>query len=397
LAFRTGLFFGPVSPLRAQQPNHAVFGPTVARQFWTPEFFPFPFSSAYSMNAECDIPFGILQRGVCNGNGVCGLNGTCICAPGYSSQSDWYNIPPGNCITHARGLWLCAIVLTTLSVFAGILILFKVGLLYGESKRNRRKYNEPLWITLAMSIPIILIGVYEILLILSPKMFLMDNLALCIVLIIFTFFWELLGFLINRWLLESVAAEHGSNSKILYKLADRVIIASGVSGILIFICNTTLLIALYAVRSPHVYRAYAIIAAFAVLIHAAPYAYATYLERNAQTFIARAEPTSALSDRPPRNIFATKETVLIALIFLYNIIFAIFSEFSPYYVQAQFVSGLFFSLGCYKLFPASTTIPRNSDTLAMSDTYHTGGGHSSALSDTMGTATRAASAVESSS
>lgn len=349
------------------------------------------------MNISCDTPFGILKYAACNGNGACSVDGvSCVCHPGYSSLTDWYNLPHNNCITNARGNGIAAIVLTTLSVVSFVLIVFKFALLYGERKRYGRTFNEPSRVTLAMTAPVVIIIVYEILCILNNAAVLIDSVGLSVCLICLHLSWELNIFLVSRWLIRAVAAgddENENNSSSQRRLEAAIIFAAA-SGVLVFAIFAIVLVVLFTTKSSAVYRFYAIFSAFCVGIHALPYMFAQYSDRftNSMSTTESDERSGAIIANGPdtvakpstKSFFSIRDLIVMALAVIYHVIFAIFAEFSPYYVQAQLASGIVFSLVCYRLFPGQFSEDDNNTPSAMSDNDQ---GHSSALSDTIGTVT----------
>lgn len=342
----------------------------------------------------CGFQLNILQTPPCLGRGLCSGNDTCICDPGVSSESDWFKLPVQTCITDSRALWTTAIVLTTLSVFAIILILFKFALLHGVSKRSVTNLREPRLITLLMSVPVVIIVIYEVIFILSDgKAFLLDSVSLIICLILLNLTWQISAFCINRHLIRIVSSAQPTKHPIITSKSNRVILLCGLINIVTFFILAIILIILYTSKNPGMYRAYCIATSFYVLIHAVPYFYSSVLESELRRIILQQKDASPANISPRtaleiahNNISGVKQSFLGTSVFFYNILFAIFTEWSPYYVQVQFAVGIVFSLGCYRLFPASEIQEEPpAPVSAISDFEHgTHGPQSSALSDTLG-------------
>ena len=302
---------------------------------------------------SCSSQLGLGLLGPCGGHGECLGNQTCLCEPGFSPMSDWLMPEFDSCLTHGPSIDTVATILAASACAVLSLVFYKLHVLVKERRKDARIPIEPIYITISFAFPVLSILLYELVLLFSrQERFLMRSAILVSLFTLTHFGWQISSFLVNRWLIRRAytvastvlsGSEPESKAKVLQVLVALVNCIS-------FFSAMSLLVILYVTKAKEIFRIYCVTMCIYVLVHIIPYYYARQSEKDIEEYMATYHTTGTASglvslSQSHRHTKQLKNLFLASMIYFYNLIFAIFEEFSPWYLQVTFVVGIFFWFG----------------------------------------------------
>lgn len=328
-------------------------------------------STSYAGNL-CSVRYNIITYEGCGDKGLCNTDNKCVCVDGYTNKGDWFDVPSSPCSISTQAYSIVHATFSAVAAVVTILCLIKFTILFKNRDRDRK--SMPVILTALMTIPPFLITVYYLIAIISGNLFLKDNLALVIIVILLNVSWQVSSYFINSWLITSVArARSFSNPSSLKK--SKVILRFLLS---INVANTvgaaTILIATYITKNIWLFRGYTGLTTMYVITHFFPYYYSKVMEEDIMKHIVESFKVRSSSTKMDNKIqllqksmTSVRKSFAGTFIYFYNIIFVVFTEISSYYIICCFAIGLLSALGCYTLFPNNGSGNNDEKSSALSD------------------------------
>lgn len=308
----------------------------------------------------CILDQSLVFRAPCNNRGLC-LETYCLCNQGYSNQSDWID---GSCIKDVEGIKIANIILTSLAFLAFCATLFKAFMLFRQKRYTTAK------ISVLMSLPPLIIGTYCLITLITNEKNLKDSVVLTVLMILLNLVWQIGAIVINRWLILSTASATSFNNPEAAKQAKYVVWSLTTASAIVFVALAVLHILLLIYKFDIIHRIYTTIMSFYVLSHIAPYLFSRKMEMHIQEHIRMSNQVGSEDrvekrlNRLSNNMANIRSSFSGTIMYLHNIIFVLFTDFSPYYLQINFILGIISAVGCYRLFPNKEDTSNNSSTLS---------------------------------
>lgn len=308
----------------------------------------------------CILEQSLAFRAPCNNRGLC-VETYCLCNQGYSNQSDWID---GSCIKDVEGVKITNIILTSLAFLAFCAAVFKAFMLFRQKRYTTAR------ISVLMSLPALIIGIYCLITLTTNEKNLKDSIVLTVLMILLNLVWQIGAIVINRWLILSTASATSFNNPKAAKQANQIVwFLTGLS-LATFAILAVLHILLLIYKFDIIHRIYTTVMSVYVLSHFFPYWFSSKMERHIEEHIKMSNQVGSENriekrlNRLSSNMANIRGSFTGTVMYLHNIIFVLFTDFSPYYIQINFILGIISAVGCYRLFPNKEDTSNNSSTLS---------------------------------